>query len=91
MCLQRGGQSQSKEDENTLLAGSPRLAGFKSSPSCHHLTTWPPGQWGAVQPYSAVFFYWPSSAWWKAVGHHLVKVKWGSKAPKFYKGKKEGC
>lgn len=46
---------------------------------------------GAVQPYSPVSFYWPSSAWWQTVGHHLVKLKWGSKAPKFYKGKKEGC
>lgn len=90
-CLHSGGQSQSKQDENTLLAGSPRLTGFKSSPSCQCLTTGPWGWWGTAQPYSPGFLHWPSSAWWQAICHHLVKLQSGSRAPKFYKSKKGEC
>ena len=81
-CLHRGGQSQSKQDENTLLAGSPKLTGFRSSPSCQHLTTEPQGLGGGVaaQPNSPASLHQPNSAWYQAVGHRLVKLEWDSGA-----------
>lgn len=92
MCLHRGGRSQSKQDENTLLAGSPRLTGFRSSPSCQHLTTGPRGWRGGCPaplpclPLSAQLYL--VSGNWLSPG----QTRGSSRAevfPEFYNGKKE--